>query len=80
MYGSDGLPVVDPREQRARAHHLIERRAGLFERRLDDVQAAPACAAASPLPTVLPSSSGAVPDTAMVEPTRTAREMPTRGS
>ena len=40
-----------------------------------------ACAAGSPLPTVLPSStSGAVPDTAMTEPTRTAREMPTFGS
>src|SRR5262245_53030163 len=39
-----------------------------------------ACAAGSPLPTVLPSSSGAVPETAMIEPTRTAREMPTFGS
>src|SRR5262245_51587483 len=39
-----------------------------------------ACAAGSPLPTVLPSRSGAVPDTAMIEPTRTAREMPTIGS
>src|SRR6185436_9298223 len=40
-----------------------------------------ACAAASPLATVCPSGpSGAVPDTATIDPTRTAREIPTRGS
>lgn len=40
-----------------------------------------ACAAASPFPTVRPSGpSGAVPDTATIGPTRTAREIPTRGS
>src|SRR5262245_4181343 len=40
-----------------------------------------ACPAASSFATVRPSGpSGAVPDTATIDPTRTAREIPTRGS
>ena len=60
---------------------MIEGGAGALQRLLMISRQRLACAAGSPLPTVCPSGpSGAVPDTAMIDPTRTAREMPTFGS
>jgi hypothetical protein len=59
---------------------VIQRRTRALERVLDDLEAAPGLGRGIARPTVFPSRSGAVPDTAMIDPTRTAREIPTFGS
>jgi hypothetical protein len=60
VHRCNDLPIFDAREEDARAHDVLHRRAGLFERGGDDLKTAPRLRGASPRPTVLPSGRAAL--------------------
>jgi hypothetical protein len=78
---SDRLPIVDLREKDARSHDIRDCRSQPLKRTGDNLEASAGLPCRVPTQTVCPSvESGAVPDTATMLPTLTARQNPICGS